>query len=638
MTENPVTRRAPAGLAALDAAALRRWMFRAREDLGRHRGAIDALNVYPVPDGDTGTNLHLTLDVGLRGFVETLVARARERDEVLGIVDGTAVMARATLYAARGNSGVILSQLVAGLAGAVAAVPDVEETGIDGALMASILEEADVRARRAVAQPVEGTILTVMRGAAQAARVAVEAGADLAGVVAAACDAARVVLAATPTQLAALARAGVVDAGGAGLVVVLDALRAQVEGVGGAERRGDGDGIGHADRSSWGAGPGSPHAPVHTSPAYEVMFLLDGVDDDGALRLRTRLSEIGDSVLVAGDVGLRTVHVHTDEPGLAVEAGVDVGRPYGVRIATLTEIDAACHAVGVGAVTASPDGGEAGDGSPRTGLGTVSPDDGVVAADALTAPSVTGTAEPTVAMEGTDASAATEATDATDAGEAPARRALGVVACVQAPRLVPLFEDHGAVVLADAPGRRVSPSQLVEAARSTTAGRVAVLPDDGDAVLAASAAVTIAQEEGIDLVIVPAAHLLQGLAALAVADLDDASSIEGMASAATAVRCGFVATATSGATTDAGPCTPGDALGVTDGRVTHVGGRTRTVAAALLRDLLGDGAEIVTLVDGAQGAGIGAAVAADLAEELDGVEVTLLDGGQAVYDVLIGVE
>ncbi|GAB47261.1 DAK2 domain-containing protein [Mobilicoccus pelagius] len=640
----------PGPLEILDAAALRRWLFRAREDLGRHRAAVDALNVFPVPDGDTGTNLHLTLHAGLRAFLDALLVKAHEGEGAPGVVEGTALLARATLFAARGNSGVILSQLLAGLAAAVASSPGVDDSGIDGPLLAAVLEEADRRARRAVAHPVEGTILTVARASAEAASSAVAAGTtSLADVVATACDAARAALARTPGQLEALARAGVVDAGGAGFVVVLEALRAVVAG--------SPDGTDDADTAllPWSEGTGAPCTPEEVAPAYEVMYLLDGLADRAAERLRSRLGEIGDSVLVAGDAALRTVHVHTDEPGLAVEAGMDAGRPYAVRITSLREAtpsrvsddDTARPEVGDGDGRRS--GGDvslrcASPSRPSAGGGSASSDRGEYGS----APTKTGPAGPTsppLLLDGDVPASSAAREPAAHVSDVPAPRALGVVACVQAPHLEPLVRAHGAVVLADAPGRRVTPSQFVEAARRTGAGRVAVLPDDGDAVLAASAAAEIAAEDGIDLVVVPAAHLVQGLAALAVADLDDPDSVAGMAEAAAAVRCGFVATATSSGETDAGPCRPGDVLGVVEDTVTTVGSDARAVAVDLVHGLLrGDDAsgeipaEIVTIVEGQGRVGLGAEVADDLGGVLDEAEIVVLDGGQAVYDLLIGVE
>lgn len=581
-------------LEVLDDAALRRWLFGARDALGRHRGSIDALNVYPVPDGDTGTNLHLTLDAGLQGLLDALVTQARQGDEPLGIAAGVSALARSTLFAARGNSGVILSQLVAGLSAALSAHPRADEVGIDGAVLADAFDLADQRARRAVAEPVEGTILTVMRAAAQAARQEVDAGrAELSAVVHAAREAGRAALEATPTQLDALARAGVVDAGGAGLVLMLDVLDGVVRG--GAE--------GSVDVAPWALESGTPHVsrpPV--SPAYEVMFLLDGLTDDEATALRGDLNILGDSVLVAGDARLRTVHVHTDDPGAAVEAGMAAGRPYGVRISSLASpVDVA--------PADTPAGSEAG---------------------ARASGPAADETFPVAAVE-----AGRSSTSSRDESGGDRSAVLGIVACVQAPRLIPLFEQGGAVALADAPGRRVTPAQIVAAAQATGSRRVVVLPDDADAILAAYAARDVAAEEGIELEILGSRYVLQGLAALAVADPTDPGSVERMSEAAAAVRCGVVATATAAAMTDAGPCEPGDVIGFTGGRVTHVGDDAGRVAVDVVRALGGDDAEIVTLVEGERAAGLGATVA----DALDpGLDVTVLDGGQNIYDLLIGVE
>lgn len=569
------------GLDVLDDAALRRWLFCARDDLGRHRHRLDALNVYPVPDGDTGTNLYLTLDAGLQGFVESLIARAREGDaQVLGIVGGVSALARSSLFSARGNSGVILSQLIAGLAGAAAENADTDHRGIDGPLLAAAIAEADRRARRAVTDPVEGTILTVARAAAEAARAQVDSGdASLVAVVDSVCRAARQALSATPTQLDALARAGVVDAGGAGLVVVFDALRAVVHGeVADPDAAVEVDGDESAPR-----GATFVAEEEASGPRFEVMYLLDGVEDAASDRLAARLTSLGDSVLVAGDTGLRTVHVHTGEAGAAVEAGLDVGRPYGIRITLLAG-------------------------------------DATTVVDACAAP------------EHSSATAASAARDRRDA-----RTVLGVVACVSAPRMAGLFEQAGAAVVHEGPGKRVTPAQIAAAARSTGSARVVVLPDDADAVLAAEAARDVAAESGVELSVVPTRHLLQGLAAVAVFDPADAASEERMREAADAVRYGVVATATTAARTDAGDCEPGDVLGFVDDRVLHLGHDACEVAVEVVRTLMQDEAELVTLVEGEAASGLGERVAAVVATIAD-VEVEVCDGGQSVYDLLVGVE
>ena len=193
-------------LEALDADAVRRWSRAAVESLDAHRAEIDELNVFPVPDRDTGTNLSLTM----RAAADALAAD--------GAADAGAalhIFARGAVLGARGNSGVILSQLLRGLADAVADAPT-----CDGVLLRAGLQLGAVQARAAVAQPVEGTILTVASAAADAAA----SSSTLVEVVRCAAAAADEALQRTPQQLPVLAQAGVVDAGGRGLVLLLDAL------------------------------------------------------------------------------------------------------------------------------------------------------------------------------------------------------------------------------------------------------------------------------------------------------------------------------------------------------------------------------------------------------------------------------
>ncbi|GAB3848211.1 hypothetical protein GCM10029963_30810 [Micromonospora andamanensis] len=202
-------------LDTLDAAAVRRWCAGGLAALKRHQGEIDELNVYPVPDGDTGTNLVLTLTSAQQALAMDLDTHADGVSTAHG--HALRLMARGALLGARGNSGVILSQILRGLADALAAAPQVR-----GRELAVALREATDAAYTAVARPVEGTVLSVVSAAAGAAE---QAGSDELRVVArAAANAATAALARTPEQLPALARAGVVDAGGRGLCLLLDAL------------------------------------------------------------------------------------------------------------------------------------------------------------------------------------------------------------------------------------------------------------------------------------------------------------------------------------------------------------------------------------------------------------------------------
>ncbi|GAA2617069.1 DAK2 domain-containing protein [Streptomyces tubercidicus] len=310
----------------LDAAAVRSWCGLALEALGRERERIDAINVYPVADGDTGTNLYLTLESAARA-VEAAFDGHTSAGTAPRLADAIGAMAHGALIGARGNSGTIVAQLLRGMTEVLAAT--------DGSADAlrQALRRAAASTYEAVAHPVEGTVLTVATAAADAAERAAAGAPGAAEVARAAHEGARTALQATPGQLAVLGRAGVVDAGGCGLVALLGALADALSGevsatpvavradaplpeaagcevVDGAaaDRRGDPDG-----------------------PAFEVIYLLEAADAAVA-RLRTRLDGLGDSLVVVGGDGLWNVHVHVDDAGAAVEAGIEAGRPYRVRI------------------------------------------------------------------------------------------------------------------------------------------------------------------------------------------------------------------------------------------------------------------------------------------------------------------
>ncbi|MGW2475938.1 DAK2 domain-containing protein [Streptomyces sp. NPDC001665] len=303
-----------------DAVAVRSWCSLALEALGREREAIDAINVYPVADGDTGTNLYLTVE-SAAAAVEAVFAAHETGTSVPSAADAVRAMAHGALIGARGNSGTILAQLLRGMAGVLA-----EGTGGDRMRLA--LDRAAAWAREAVAHPVEGTVLTVADRAAAAAAQAAP-GADTAEVARAAYEGARAALDATPGQLPALARAGVVDAGGRGLVTLLGALVEAVSGRG-PERPYEAPvpfvpvGGGDAECPAGDDGDGG-------GPAFEVIYLLEA-GDEAVERLRGRLDALGDSLVVVGGDGLWNVHVHVDDAGAAVEAGVEAGRPYRIRI------------------------------------------------------------------------------------------------------------------------------------------------------------------------------------------------------------------------------------------------------------------------------------------------------------------
>ncbi|MBZ6188738.1 DAK2 domain-containing protein [Streptomyces olivaceus] len=317
-----------------DALAVRTWCGLSLRALGRAREEIDAINVYPVADGDTGTNLYLTVESAAAAVEAVFAAHevdagagdAEDRDEEDGpsLADAVGAMAHGALIGARGNSGTILAQLLRGMAQVLSARGDSPHTGGSG--LRSALRHAAESARNAVARPVEGTVLTVASAAADAAD---GAGDDCAEVARAAYEGARAALAATPGQLPVLERAGVVDAGGHGLVTVLAALVETCPG------RPPERGAVHPARVEHDdADPAVECAAAgdgEDGPAFEVIYLLEA-DDAAVARLRQRLDALGDSLVVVGGDGLWNVHVHVDDAGAAVEAGVEAGRPYRIRI------------------------------------------------------------------------------------------------------------------------------------------------------------------------------------------------------------------------------------------------------------------------------------------------------------------
>ncbi len=332
----------PPVLQALDDAAVGQWYRAAVEVLSEFRGRLDDLNVFPVPDGDTGTNLLLTAQAAVAEL---------DREGWRTTESAWSVAARGAVLGARGNSGTILAQLLRGLADQLGGQPPA-----DGPALAGALQKAAMTAYTAVADPEEGTFLTVARASADAAVAAVDHGAaDLAAVVRAAADGARVALEATPGQLAVLRDAGVVDAGGAGLSLVLDALVTTVTGVEPARpplARRDSK---HRHPGHGYTGEDLPHQPP-PGPGSEVQYLLADTDEDAVTRLQQRLAALGDSLVV---VGVDTpsgrewnVHVHVTDVGAAIEAGIEAGRPHRISVTPLAPVPPSAPLPGTRAVVA----------------------------------------------------------------------------------------------------------------------------------------------------------------------------------------------------------------------------------------------------------------------------------------------
>ncbi|ORW70980.1 DAK2 domain-containing protein [Mycobacterium saskatchewanense] len=310
----------------LDAATLRDWAHTAVSDLITHIDEINRLNVFPVADADTGANMLFTM----RSALAEANAGANTDGGPGCVARAAAALSAGALNGARGNSGVILSQILRGIADvtAAAAADSGGELGrIDAALLgAGLRRGVDLVIASMGGEEVPGTIVSVLRAAAEAVAECADEG--LVAAVTAAGDAAVVALEKTTEQLDVLADAGAVDAGGRGLLVLLDALRSTISGQAPA-------------RTVYEIAPRQmpPHAPAERpAPQFEVMYRLDGCDPPAADALRDRLEELGDSVAIAAAPatdGTYSVHVHTDDAGAAVEAGLVAGRPSRIVISVL---------------------------------------------------------------------------------------------------------------------------------------------------------------------------------------------------------------------------------------------------------------------------------------------------------------
>ena len=572
-------------LDSLDAAAVRRWCAVGLDALRRHQHRIDELNVYPVADRDTGTNLVLTLDAAYQA--------AMEEDPVgapVGLI--LARMARAAARDARGNSGVIISELLRGIAGAVE-----DAATIDGRRFTQALGQGVRAGYAAVAEPAEGTMLSVANAAAVAAD---GAGSDrLPEVVRAAVTGAVEALLRTPDQLLPLARAGVVDAGGYGLVLFLQAL---AEVVTGEEVRPTFplERLPHGHEEQ---GKGAPEPPDFE---YEVQYLLDAAPSR-IEELKQRLRTLGDSLVVAeatepgngaepadnAETACWNVHVHVNDIGAAIEAGLQVGRPHRISVTRLTG-----QAGTAGARPLFAD--------PRSVSRT--PDTGQVP---KTQPS------------------------------GPKQGGRGVVVTVEGDGLAELLRSEGAVVVTVGPEQPATTERLLEAIHHCGVADVVVVADDETGREAADTAAGRAREEGYTVGVVPVRSPVQALAALAVRDpsrrFED--DVIAMAEAAGACRTAQLTVASREALTLVGRCRAGDVVVLFACEVVLIGDDILTVARDLLDRMLGGGGELVTLVTGA---GAPATLADELVEHLRRhwpfVECQTYQGGQSTGPLFIGVE
>lgn len=310
---------------------LSEWLLHAKIALHQARDRIDALNVFPVPDGDTGTNMYLTWESACKGIVpegtvpEGFVPEGFVPGEVsVNLAEAANRIGRQVVLGARGNSGVIMSALIRDFMGSIATEPS---------SLARALKEGTAGAYAAVATPIEGTILTVARAGAERAEVLTSQGVGLLEVVRGAADAAYEALMETPMLLAQLRDAGVVDAGGSGLVVVLDSLVAVLTGESPKRPLFTSETL----PPRVGAKSESSHPVGDGEHEFEVMFHVESESIDA---LRTSLERLGSSVMIAGVDNLWNVHVHVQERGIAdaLNQGIASGSISHVSVTPLSSL------------------------------------------------------------------------------------------------------------------------------------------------------------------------------------------------------------------------------------------------------------------------------------------------------------
>ncbi|MFC8526972.1 DAK2 domain-containing protein [Nocardia sp. NPDC057227] len=568
----------------MDGTALLRWGRLCLAGLERTRSEINALNVFPIADADTGTNLLATMRAAM------VAAGGAPGADVHAVA---AAMARGATAGARGNSGIILSQVLRGIADAVRPEGD-RPVPVDAAVLRAALARAAALVRESLSTPVEGTILTVLDAAAAAAGACAEH--TPVAVAVAAAEGAADALGQTPDQLGVLREAGVVDAGARGLLVLLDAL---VEVTGGAAPRrpdyrpapGAATALdvlepdplpgqppraaacapppgrpGSAVADIVGQAPGAKHAPC-----FEVMYLLSGTDETRVKQLRDRLGELGDSVVVVGD-GEQTwsAHVHCADAGAAVEAGMAAGAVRDIRIESFV----------------------------ITAVGTHAP----------------------VRTSG------------------PADR--GILAVAAGDGAAALFRTAGAIVLPGGAGT-ITASELLGAIRRMPNREVLVLPNGALPAHELVAVGIAARDADRDVLLLPSGSMVQGMAALAVHDrgriaVDDAFA---MSEAAAGTRWGALRVAGQRALTMVGTCEPGEGLGLAGLDVVVIERDPATAGIVLLDRMLAFGGELVTLLMGAAAPdGLAAALTGHIEERFSGIEVAVYTGGQPEDLVQIGVE
>jgi DAK2 domain fusion protein YloV len=560
----------------LDGVLFSQMVYLGANLLSRNAKVVDALNVFPVPDGDTGTNMNLTFTTG----VEELSRRESPR-----IGEAAAALAKGLLMGARGNSGVILSQLFRGFSKAVNGKDIVNSRQFAEALKAGVDS-----AYQAVMKPVEGTILTVAREAAEMAVRIARSTDDLGQVMEKTYEQAKATLLRTPEMLPILKEVGVVDSGGQGLVFIYEGFLRALRGESASQREGepkrsvakvDMDQIVHEQHS----------AQVHLKTedirygyCTEFMVWLKHSTEANKMpfseaTFRNHLDQMGDSLLVISDDEIVKVHIHAENPGLVLQYAQQFGSLHRIKIENMREQHA------------------------------------------------------NILRE-------EERKASTDAAKAKAETLpYGLIAVSSGSGIAEIFRSLGVHVVVEG-GQTMNPSteDFLNAMNGLNVENVIILPNNSNIVMAAQQAAALADKP---VAVIPTKSVPQGLAALVAfnAGEDLEANREAMTEAAAQVKTGLVTHAVRETKMGEVEIKQGDFIGIADKDIVTAQPDMLETAKALLRHLVDEDASIVTVFYG-EGASAeqGEALQAMIAEEYPDVEIEMHHGGQPLYPFIFSVE
>jgi uncharacterized protein len=560
-----------AAISRVDGVLFKRGLYGSRSWLMANRERVNQLNVFPVPDGDTGTNMLLTLESAIEEI-------ANEDSSDLSLVSSR--VAHGALMGARGNSGVILSQVLRGFSQGIG-----DATSVDSEQLAKGFEEATSVAYRGVTKPTEGTILTVARKVSEAARARASSTSDIAEMMEIVVNAAQRAVDETPSQLAVLREAGVVDAGGYGLMIILEGFLKTVKG-----QRIPGS-VPAAAGAAAATGVAAPAAPRIGAYALETPdegwgfcteFMIDSPKETFET-VRDELTPLGNSAVIVGDDKLVRVHIHTLDPGSLIARATAYGTLQKLKVEDMTRQH---HEI-------------------------------LAQEPALADPSSNGSS---------------------NGSRAPHAGDVGVVAVAVGDGFRRIFEDLGASVVEGGQTMNPSTEDLLQACNAVGAGQVIILPNNRNVIMTAQQVQGLCDKE---VRVVPSRTVPQGISAMLTLDPggDLESTTKAMTDSLDGVQTIEVTWAVRSTSVDGLKIKNGDAIAVVNGKIKAAGKSSQEVIDGALVEVKAEGYELLTIYAGEEvdEASLKQTIE-HLRERFPGLTVEAQRGDQSHYPYILSLE